>query len=95
MHQIWASTYKIFTDWTTMEVAVTDWKIQVICVVTLCEWVYNSQQFDVTALSSPGKSSFLSSWLTLKEQAVIDAINVSMPLESSKYLTNNAELSWL
>jgi len=46
-----------------MELAVTEWKIQVIWIVTVCQWGYRSQQFaDHSHLSSEW-ISFLSGCL--------------------------------
>jgi len=33
-------------DCTTMELAVTDWKIRVIWVITVYQWGYRSQKYD-------------------------------------------------
>ena len=54
MHQIWASIYKLFMDWTTMELAVTHCKIHVIWVITVCNGVIGPNNLKIIELSSSG-----------------------------------------
>jgi hypothetical protein len=75
-HQIWESTYKIFMDWTTIELAVTDCKIQVIWVITVCNGVIGPNNLKIIELSSSWWSSFLSGCLTLKMKALTDVIRI-------------------